>query len=57
MHPEWMNTYADNKELSYETLVYLQDVSIYFAEVLVRNNRDKIKWGFLTRPKNLDFLN
>lgn len=51
-YPEWMKTYISDKDLSFETLTYCTDVSIYFAEVIIRNNNGKIKWGYFTKPKN-----
>ena len=51
-YPEWLRTYISDKDLSFETLTYCTDVSIYFAEVIIRNNSGKIKWGYFTKPKN-----
>ncbi len=50
--PEWVHPYIKDEDLSIDTLKYCMDVSIYFAEVMIRNNSSEIKWGYFTRPKN-----
>ncbi len=50
--PEWVHPYIKDEDLSIDTLKYCMDVSIYFAEVMIRNNANKIIWGFFTKPKN-----
>ena len=50
-HPEWMREYINNKDLSWDTLIYCMDVAIYFAEVIIKHNTI-IKWGYFTKPRN-----
>ena len=50
--PEWVHPYIQDEDLSIDTLKYCMDVSIYFAEVMIRNNSPKITWGYFTKPKN-----
>ena len=56
-YPEWMAEYIQRKEFSYETLMYVADVAMYFAEVMIKNNDDKIKWGYFTKPKKRQSVN
>ncbi len=56
-YPEWMKQYISEKDLSFETIMFGIDVSLYFAEVIIRNNGDKIKWGYFTKPKNRSSVN
>ena len=50
-YPEWMESEILTTKVSYETLKYSLDVSMYFAEVVIRNSDGKIKWGYFTSPK------
>lgn len=56
-YPDWMHEYISKTELSFETLMYGMDVALYFAKVVIINNRDKVKWGYYTKPKNRDSVN
>ena len=49
--PEWVRDHISDKKISMETLKFTWDVAIYFAEVMVRNNKEKISWGYITRRK------
>lgn len=51
-YPEWMKNYISKTTLSSETLMYCLDIALYFAQVVVINNKPKVKWGFFTKPKN-----
>lgn len=50
-YPKWMESEILTTKVSYETLKYSLDVSMYFAEVVIRNSGGKIKWGYFTSPK------
>ena len=50
-YPEWVRDHISDKKISMETLKFTWDVAIYFAEVMVRNNKEKISWGYITRRK------
>ena len=50
-YPEWVRDHISDKKISMETLKFTWDVAIYFAEVMVRNNKEKISWGYITRSK------
>lgn len=50
-YPKWMKSEILTTKVSYETLKYSLDVSMYFAEVVIRNSDSKIKWGYFTSPK------
>lgn len=50
-YPEWVRDHISAKKISMETLKFTWDVAIYFAEVMVRNNKEKISWGYITKPK------
>lgn len=56
-YPEWVRDHISDKKISMETLKYAWDISIYFAEVIVRNNKDKISWGYITKPKRNFYVN
>lgn len=51
-YPSWMENYISNMDLSYTTVVYGMDIALYFAEVIIRNNEGKVKWGYFTKPRN-----
>ena len=50
--PEWVRPYISREEISNDTLKIMLDVAYYFAEVVIRNNGGKIKWGYFTKPKS-----
>lgn len=50
-HPIWMQSEILTTKISFETLKYALDISMYFAEVIIRNSNGKIKWGYFTSPK------
>lgn len=50
-HPEWMKDFVKKEKVSIDTLKIALDVSAYFAEVLIRNNNERIKWGYFVSPK------
>lgn len=50
-HPVWMKQYISQTTISNETLKIGLDVSMYFAEVIIRNSAGKIKWGYFCKPK------
>lgn len=55
-YPDWMKEHISRYNLSYETLLYGEDVAIYFAQVFIHNN-PTIKWGYFTKPKNRASVN
>lgn len=48
-YPKWMQDYISKEKVSNETLKIALDISFYFAEVVIRNNKE-IKWGIFTSP-------
>lgn len=50
--PEWMKEYISKEDLSFETMAYVSDIAMYFAEVMIRNTDGKVQWGYFTKPKN-----
>lgn len=50
-YPEWIHNQISKTKISPETLKYGMDIAIYFAEIMVRNNSDKIQWGYFNKPK------
>lgn len=56
-YPEWVRDHISDKKISMETLKYAWDIAIYFAEVMVRNNKEKISWGYITKPKRNFYVN
>ena len=56
-YPEWLRGEISNKKFSYSMLKYALDVSIYFAEVVIKNSGGKIEWGYFTTPKRRDSVN
>lgn len=50
-HPAWMQSEILTTKVSCETLKYALDISIYFAEIIIRNSKGKVKWGYFTSPK------
>ena len=48
---------ADNeKQLTLETEIIVQDIARYFGEVFIKNN-PSLYWGYYSRPKNDAFVN
>ena len=58
-YPEWTyeSIMSDNKKFSDKTLAICSDVAIYFAEVIRRNHKDYVSWGYFTEPKTYDSVN
>lgn len=56
-HPEWMWDSIPDKDLSIDTLYYCVLLAAYFAEVVIRNTKGKVYWGYFTKPKNRVGLN
>lgn len=56
--PEWMkeNIVKDRRKLSINTIVLAYDISVYFGEVLIKNNTH-IYWGYLSKPRKLYGVN
>lgn len=50
-HPDWMQSEILTTKVSFETLKYALDISMYFADIIIRNSGGKIKWGYFTNPK------
>ena len=55
--PEWMQEHISEDRPSIETLKYVLDIAVYFGEVFVRNNEEKLYWGYKTKPKRLISVN
>lgn len=55
-YPDWMKEYVSKEKLSMESLTLTMDIAIYFAEVFIRNF-DEVKWGVITKPKSLVYVN
>ncbi len=51
MYPEWIKPYIKRTKIANETLQIGLDVSMYFAEIIIKNSNGKIKWGYFTSPK------
>lgn len=51
-YPEWIHNDILKTKISPETLKFGMDIAIYFAEVMVKNNDGKIRWGYFTKPKS-----
>lgn len=50
-YPDWMAPHISTTKVSFETLKYALDISMYFAEIIIRSSGGKIQWGYFTRPK------
>ena len=50
-YPEWMHEFISSTKISIETYKIAWDVSVYFGEVLVRNNSE-LYYGFFSKPKS-----
>lgn len=50
-YPKWLHNEIAHTKISMETLKYGMDIAVYFAEVIIRNNDGKIRWGYFTEPK------
>ena len=46
----------DTRNISDYTRSIAHDIGIYFAETIIRNN-EPLKWGYITKPKSLLFVN
>ena len=55
-YPDWMKDFVSKEKISENTLKIALDVSFYFAEVIIRNNK-KIEWGYFTSPRNRTSVN
>lgn len=53
-YPDWLRDeiLSDDTKISVNTLAICDDLAIYFAEVIRKNNPDIIYWGYYTKPKN-----
>ena len=53
-YPDWLREeiLSDDTKISVNTLAICDDLAIYFAEVIRRNNLEHIYWGYYTKPKN-----
>lgn len=50
-YPYWMQSEISTTQVSFDTLKYGLDISMYFAEIIIKNSKGKIKWGYFTGPK------
>lgn len=50
--PWWVAETLSTEKISSETLKYVMDIAIYFAEVVRRQAGEKIYWGYFTKPKS-----
>lgn len=48
--PNWMKSEILTTKVSPETLKYALDISIYFAEIIRRDSKGKIDWGYFSSP-------
>lgn len=53
-YPDWLREeiLSDNTKIAINTLAVCDDLAVYFAEVLRRENADTLYWGYFTKPKN-----
>ena len=58
-YPDWLREeiLSDDTKISVNTLAICDDLAIYFAEVIRRNNLEHIYWGYYTKPKNCISVN
>lgn len=58
-YPEWLRDeiLSNDTKIGINTLAICDDLAIYFAEVVRRNNSEKIYWGYYTKPKNRNSVN
>lgn len=50
-YPDWMHSEIMRTKVSVNTLKYSWDIALYFAEVMIRNGREKVYWGYFTKPQ------
>lgn len=50
--PTDLHEFIKTERLSYETIGICVDIAAYFAETIIKNNPEKLKWGYFTKPKN-----
>lgn len=50
--PADLHEFIKTERLPYETIGICVDIAAYFAETLIKNNPEKLKWGYFTKPKN-----
>lgn len=53
-YPDWLREeiLSNDTKISIKTLAVCDDLAVYFAEVIRRNNSDRLYWGYYTKPKN-----
>lgn len=54
--PEWLHNEVSEIKISFDTYKIAWDISVYFGEVLVRNNIE-LHYGFFSKPKKRQSLN
>jgi len=52
----FLKDFADHEQLETLIISICTDIGIYFGEVFVRNH-EQVKWGFVTKPKNMIYVN
>lgn len=57
--PDWLKeeVRSNNKKLSLGSTTLAMDIAIYFAETIIKNCDMKVKWGYITKPKSLEYVN
>lgn len=54
--PEWVSKNISSQKISIEWMSIAMDIAIYFAESFV-NAYSNIKWGFVSKPNSLAYVN
>lgn len=57
--PDWLKDEVrrNNKKLSVASTTLAMDIAIYFAETLIKHFEKNLKWGYITKPKSLEYVN
>lgn len=55
-YPEWVRINLSSQKISIDWMAIAMDIAIYFSEVFIKDH-GKIKWGIVSKPKSLAYVN
>ncbi len=55
-YPEWIQKNLSNKKISIGWMSIAMDIAIYFSECFIKDH-GTIRWGFVSKPKSLAYIN
>lgn len=55
-YPEWVRINLSSQKISIGWMAVAMDIAIYFSEVFIKEH-ETIKWGIVSKPKSLPYIN